>query len=397
MEYGIAVMNPDQLYERYQDLQMYVGWSEEDAERVRSVAPTLTPHFDRLIDDFYVEIQRHPKTSEVITGGVAQIDRLKGTLRGWLEELLAARYDRQYVMRRWKIGCRHVDIGLAQVYTNAAMSRLRVGLLRVVLDTSSKEAADRSLIAQSLSKLFDLDLAIIAEAYQAEYLAHRDRAERLATIGELAGGIAHELRNPLGIIRNAAYFLRMSQAQPTDDARDAFDEIERGLATCNRVVGELLDYVREPKREETVFPLSAAIDAALADIDAPAAVKVSRQPGLDEAACRADKAQIIQVIANLIHNAMEAMPNGGDLALSASRHEKTVVLQVSDSGAGVTALDLDKVFEPLYSRKTKGIGLGLAVARRYAKLNHGRLEVESEPGQGATFRLTLPSAGNKEG
>lgn len=389
-------MRPDHLHELYKDLQEYVDWTEEDGGRVRSVAHLLKPHLGQLIDDFYAEIERHPEASKVITGGSAQVERLKRTLRGWLEDLLAASCDQDYVLRRWKVGWRHVDIGLAQVYTNAAMSRLRTGLVRVLSDTLGKETQELSLIAQSLNKLIDLDLAIIEHAYQAEFLARQERAKRLATIGELAGGVAHELRNPLGIIHNAAYFLRISQQELSDDAKDAFDEMERGLATSNRLVGELLDYVREPKREETDFPLTAAIDEGLTGIDIPAAVQVLHSTVQNDAVCRADKGQIAQIIDNLIRNAIDAMPSGGELTLDASCDENSVILQVTDSGEGIAARDLDKVFEPLYSRKTKGIGLGLAVSRRYAELNYGSLEVESEPGRGSTFRLTIPSADNRE-
>lgn len=385
-------MNPDELYELYQDLKEYVGWTEDDAQRVRSHARLITPHLDELIDDFYAEIQRHPAANKVITGGAAQIERLKGMLRGWLQDLLAASCDRDYAMRRWKVGWRHVEIGLAQVYTNAAMSRLRAGLMRILAQVAAAEAADLSLVAESLNKLIDLDLAIIEDAYQTEYLLRQDRIQRLATIGELTGGVAHELRNPLGIIRNAAYFLRTSQHQElSDDARDAFDEMERGLATCNRLVTELLDYVREPKRAETDFSVAAAIDEVLARIGIPAAVEVLYSTPPDDPVCRADKGQIVQILDNLIRNAIEAMPSGGTLAVSALRSEDGIVVEVSDSGQGIIATDLDKVFEPLFSRKTKGIGLGLAVSRRYAELNNGRLEVQSEPGCGATFRLTLPS------
>ncbi|MDA1232201.1 MAG: HAMP domain-containing sensor histidine kinase, partial [Planctomycetota bacterium] len=202
----------------------------------------------------------------------------------------------------------------------------------------------------------------------------------------------HELRNPLGIIRNAAYFLRVSQKELSQDAKDAFDELERGLATSNRLVSELLDYVREPKRQETEFPITSAIDEALAGIEIPAAVRLVRPAGQDDVVCRANKEQIVQIIDNLIRNSVDAMPEGGDLKLSAMHQENDVVMEITDSGSGIAATDLEKIFEPLFSRKTKGIGLGLAVSRRYAELNHGNLEViSSVPGCGATFRLTLPA------
>src|SRR5690348_7061254 len=97
-------MNLQSLFQRYKELQNYVGWNEEDARRVQAVAALLDPCLHDLIDDFYAEIERHPNARRVITGGTAQIDRLKGTLVQWLRELLAGPYDQNYVSRRWQVG-----------------------------------------------------------------------------------------------------------------------------------------------------------------------------------------------------------------------------------------------------------------------------------------------------
>src|SRR5205823_5987299 len=102
------------------------------AQRVRSIAAELEPSLPGLIDDFYAEIDRHPDARKVITGGAAQVSRLKGTLLGWLRDLLHGPYDVDYVVRRWKVGWRHVEIGLDQVYTNVALSRLRRGLMQAL-------------------------------------------------------------------------------------------------------------------------------------------------------------------------------------------------------------------------------------------------------------------------
>jgi PAS domain S-box-containing protein len=166
-------MDTNNLYRRYQQLQQYVGWTEADAQRVQSVASLIEPHLPALIDDFYAEIERHPDARKVITGGARQIERLKGTLRGWLRELLFGPYDASYVTRRWRVGWRHVEIGLDQVYTNVALSRLRRGLFQVLEQCWQGEPRDLLVVRLSLNALLDLDLAIIEDAYQTEYLDRR--------------------------------------------------------------------------------------------------------------------------------------------------------------------------------------------------------------------------------
>src|SRR5262245_47313840 len=99
--------SPLEAFQRYQELQRYVNWTEQDAARVQSVGPLVKPVFASLVDDFYAEIQNHPEARKVITGGEAQIARLKKTLTRWLEELFAGSYGQSYVERRWRVGYRH--------------------------------------------------------------------------------------------------------------------------------------------------------------------------------------------------------------------------------------------------------------------------------------------------
>jgi PAS domain S-box-containing protein len=179
-------MDTQDLYGRYQELQQYVGWTEEDARRVRSLGGALEPSLPALIDDFYEEINRHPNARKVITGGEQQIQRLKGTLLQWVRELLQGPYDAAYVARRWQAGWRHVEIGLDQVYTVVALSRLRRGLLRAHEEIAASNPHELVITRRSLNTLLDLDLAIIEDAYQTEFLARQQRAERLAAIGQVA-------------------------------------------------------------------------------------------------------------------------------------------------------------------------------------------------------------------
>src|SRR6187551_3331935 len=101
--FGDRGMEPDAVVRRYRELQAYVGWTDADAERVAALAGRLAPHFPALVEDFYAEIERHDEARRVIRGGPDQIERLKGTLRAWLAELLSGRYDEAYVERRWRV------------------------------------------------------------------------------------------------------------------------------------------------------------------------------------------------------------------------------------------------------------------------------------------------------
>ena len=103
---------------RYRELQQYVGWTDDDARHVASVAGVIEPYLVGLVEDFYAEISRHPQAQQVITGGEAQVARLKQTLVRWLQELFSGQYDADYVARRWKVGYRHVEIGFSSRLTN---------------------------------------------------------------------------------------------------------------------------------------------------------------------------------------------------------------------------------------------------------------------------------------
>ncbi len=167
---------PSQLFERYRDLQSYVGWTADDAARIKSAAELIRQQTHVLIDDFYEEIERHPDAARVITGGQEQIARLKHSLVAWLSESLEGRGDEAYVTRRWNIGLRHAEIGLNPAYTSAAMSRLRNGLIDILAQANYPPHEFHQLVL-SFNKLFDLDLSIIQDAYNSEYLRRETLAE----------------------------------------------------------------------------------------------------------------------------------------------------------------------------------------------------------------------------
>jgi signal transduction histidine kinase len=389
-------MNADELFGRYQELQQYVGWSEDDAQLVFSVAALLEPHLRPLIDDFYAEIERHPNAVKVITGGGQQIERLKGTLLRWLHDLLHGPYDRDYVVRRHRVGARHVEIGLDQVYTNVALSRLRRGLMRTLDEHWTGSPLHLLDVRCSLNTLLDLDLAIIEDAYQAEYLARQQRSERLAAIGQVAAGIAHELRNPLNVVKTSVYYLVNARNPTPAKTAEHLQRIERHAVVADGVITALSNFARMPLPNRRPLPVEQCLREALEVNPLSDKVQVSWDfpPTLHAALADADQLRI--VLGNLVRNAGEAMPQGGRLLLSGKQVDGAVEVHIRDTGVGIPPENLSRITEPLYSTKARGLGLGLAIARSILDKNNGQLRVVSEPGRGTTFTVRLEAAPTQE-
>lgn len=380
------------LLERYHELQEYVSWSDADARRVGLLAPAVRPHLPALVDDFYAEIERHPAASRVITGGAAQVARLKGTLIRWLEELLSGRYDAEYVLRRWRVGHRHVEIGLDQVYTNVALSRLRSGLAEVVRSAWTGSSDELVAALASLHKLLDLDLAIIEDAYQAEHFARQQRIERLITIGQVAGGVAHEIRNPLNVIKTSVYYLLNARNPSPEKVTEHLTRIEGQVGVADAVVSALSSFARMPLPSLQPFDMSKLLRDAVAQCELPTGISVVLDvpEGLPQGL--GDVSQLGIVFSNLVRNARDAMPQGGDLRVAARRAGGELSITVSDTGVGISRENLARVMEPLFTTKARGIGLGLALARAIVEKHQGTITVTSEPGRGTDFVVRLPAA-----
>lgn len=383
----------DEIFGRYQELQSYVAWSDEDAARVRNLLPLLEPHLPALVDDFHAEVVRHPEARRAFEADPGLIDQHKKALLDWLIELLNGPYDRNYVNHRWKVGVRHVEIGLAQFYINLSLSRLRDGLVRHLGE--SWPAGDREgLVAaiRSLNKLLDLDLAKIVDAYQSEYVARIQSHERLAGLGQIAGGIAHEIRNPLNVIKTSHYYLKSARSSSPEKREQHMERIERHVMQAEQVITTLTNFARMPIPDPHPFPLEPCLRQSLEDSPVPASVEVEVDCPPDLPRVLADPGQIRIALGNLIRNACDAMPSGGRLTLRGRPVEGGLEVAVSDTGIGIGPGDLARITEPLYSTKARGLGLGLALVRMILEKNGGSLQVASTPGLGTTFSIRLTAA-----
>jgi signal transduction histidine kinase len=217
------------------------------------------------------------------------------------------------------------------------------------------------------------------------------RRERLAAIGELSAVVAHEVRNPLAVIFNSLGSLQRL-LRPEGDVKLLLDIVQEEADRLNRTVGDLLDFARPARPSPSPEPVERLVEEALAAAlpRGPGGLVVHREhdPGLPPLSV--DGRQLRQALVNLLANAVQAMPRGGTLAVRTLREGAHLRVEVCDSGPGVPAELRQRVFEPFYTTKATGTGLGLAVVRRIAESHGGSTEVLPGPGGGACFVLRIP-------
>ncbi len=237
-------------------------------------------------------------------------------------------------------------------------------------------------------------------AMSADLAAGRERAqaaERIAAWREVARRLAHEIKNPLTPIAMSVETLRDALEQRRPDFDEIFREgtaaIQEEVRRLKRIVDEFSRFARLPRPEPAPVPASDLVAALLALYPAPPpGVRIERDVAPDLPAVSVDRDQILQVLQNLVVNAVEAMPDGGSLRVAARREGPEVLVSVSDTGPGIRPEDLPSIFEPYFTTKEGGTGLGLAIAERIVREHGGRIEAASRPGEGATFTVRLPAA-----
>ena len=217
------------------------------------------------------------------------------------------------------------------------------------------------------------------------------RSERLAAVGELASGVGHELRNPLNVIRNCAYLLNMTMTDKGDEeALNTIKLLDKQIDISNRIVTDLLDFTRIKPPSQTKVDLNNLIKESLSWVTVPEKIAVRTNLNGDSLQVKTDAEQIGRVFANIISNAVQSMNGKGELKISNGIEDGYVWTKFEDTGCGIPEENLDKIFEPLFTTKPKGIGLGLAITKRLVEQNRGTIEVTSQVAKGTTFTLRLP-------
>ncbi len=220
--------------------------------------------------------------------------------------------------------------------------------------------------------------------------------ERLAALGQLADGVGHELRNPLGVISNAVYFLKSTHSSADEKTVEYLDILSEEVQNANKIISDLLDMGRSRMPEPAIVFLSSAMTKVLDQIPSEENITVSWDVLDNEPAVYVDEGQIGIVFRNLVENAYQAMPEGGELKLEVAAEKDRVLLRIVDHGKGISEENMTRIFEPLFTTKPRGVGLGLVISKNLVEANGGCIEIENSDEYGTTFLVTLPGSQPEE-
>ncbi|MEM2959311.1 MAG: PAS domain S-box protein, partial [Candidatus Jordarchaeaceae archaeon] len=216
------------------------------------------------------------------------------------------------------------------------------------------------------------------------------KSERLATIGEVAMMVGHDLRNPLTGIAGAVYYLKRKLASSMDEkTAEMFELIEKDVQYSNKIVEDLLEYSREIQLELVETGIKSVVDEALSLVSVPPNIRVSKVV-VDDPVVMVDVEKMKRVFVNIVKNSFDAMPEGGELTIEIRLAGGNLKIIFADTGRGVPPELLDKIWAPLFTTKARGLGMGLPICKRLVEAHGGSILLESLPGKGTTITITLP-------
>jgi signal transduction histidine kinase len=405
------------------NLSEYFQYGPEEQALLAGLRPALDKHADALVEDFYRHLLSFPGTRNLLRDEEVT-RRLLTVQREYLLSLAGPTLDDAYVAQRRRIGEVHARLGVEPTWVLGAYSLYLSLLIPVVADAVVQPDRIRPSF-QSLQRLLFLDASLALEAYMErheQYLEHLNQelaasgrrlardlersdtalrdtteraraAERLASIGTLIAGLAHEIGTPMGVIQGHAKLLE--SAVEGDNARWRLRTIQEQIGRISRIMQGLLHMARPGRPRRVPVELPALIESTLAFLTEKLGrreIEVVRDfepvPNV-----LGDSERLQQVFLNLFLNAADAMPSGGRLAVSLRPHEAEVEVRVIDSGHGIPAGDAERVFEPFYTTKAagEGSGLGLSVVQGIVAEHHGAIEVVRSDDSGTEFRILLPA------
>ena len=389
------------------DMKRMIGFTDQDAQRVKELAEHCLPQADSIIRRLHCAITEDPDARAVFREDDKRIDDHRQPLTAWFRSLFDGVYDDAYFEQRLHIGTKHAQVGLRQDFMVVGVSLIWRETERRVRQLGFGDVDDA---LSSFHKLLMLDLGAMLYAYKEGYTenvrqsersafeAKLTRAEHLAEIGQLAASLAHEIKNPLAGISGAIQVIRDTMADE-DPHQPILREVLGQIKRLDETVKDLLTYARPTPPRWRRFPAGRAVKHVLGVLrQEPAlqAVDVAYTSTADDVLLMADEHQVEQLLMNLILNAGQASPAGEVVRVTLEADSESVRFAVIDNGAGMTPMVRHDAFEPFYTTKAKGTGLGLPICRRIVDVHGGRISLTSAAGRGTTVNVALPRCQDSE-
>ncbi|GJL79635.1 MAG: sensor histidine kinase [Nitrospinaceae bacterium] len=305
------------------------------------------------------------------------------------------------------------DLFHDDLFENIVSRLTKTGGIPLSVDREIEAANGRKIhIRASASPVLDPEeeqigtVLIVQDMTQVRQLEiEAQRNQRLRAMGEMAAGIAHEIRNPLGSIELFASMLK-KDVEPDEEKSKLVEHIRSGVKNMDRIISTLLLFAKSPRPSQQKCNISQLLSNLLEgtpDLIIPETIKIIRTFGNGDMLANGDQELLKQVFINLIRNAVQAMPDGGELSLTTQKvsassdrdHRQFITITVSDTGKGIPSDTLAKIFNPFFSTKDKGTGLGLSISHNIIKAHQGTIDAESEKNKGTTFIVKLPSWDNE--
>jgi signal transduction histidine kinase len=370
----------------------YVRLEAEDCRLLEDLREPLARNADALVEAFYDHLLRFAPVRAFLADADT-IERLRVIQRGYLMSLAAGPAGEAYLANRQRVGQTHERIGLHPKWFLGAYGVYLDHLAPIVMAHFAPDAdrACRAMVA--LTKMMILDAQIVLDEYfhtrQQKAVEH---SEQLAAVGELAASIAHEVRNPLAGMKGAMEVLLRSLAVSARE-REVMDEVVAQIVRLENLVRDLLTFARPQVLDRQPVQVHALLERALRLLQDEAdlrRIEMFREFSPKAGTVFGDAQQLEQVFLNLIHNAVQAMEDGGTLTLTTRAEPGRVTITFKDSGRGIPASVLPNIFQPFFTTKHRGSGLGLSIVRKILDAHGAEIRVDSEAGRGTTATVAIP-------
>jgi signal transduction histidine kinase len=407
-------------------LLTFFDLSEEELAQLAELRPMFEKHAEALVAAFYRHLLAFPETRKLLRDPKVT-ERLLGEQKRYLISLATPAIDDAYLAQRRRIGEVHERIGLAPTWYLGAYSLYEALLGPLLFEAFAANPDKARALLLTLRRRLHLDAALALETYverrerDLEYLnqqlaessrklarelestgvelrssrARAQAAERLASMGTLVAGLAHEIGTPMGVIQGHAKLLE--SAVQDENGRWRLRTIQAQIARIARIVESLLNMARPSSRRARVpVVLSAVLDNTLAFLTERLTrrrVEVVRDFA-ETPSIHADAEALQQIFLNLVMNAIDSMPSGGQLRVSVGPIDGGAEVRIADTGGGMPAETRQRIFDPFFTTKEagQGHGLGLAVAQGIAQDHGGEIELVRSGPDGTEFRVTLASS-----